>query len=352
MASDPYPGSSSAKSNGDASPFGKLSEEDLERLAQDLLAFSRPPSSSAEAETCPPTALSGDLIEDQDLFRELYESQAPDPALDELVESLLELDTSRKPHSEADVMAGTAPCLGQETTSLDPGASLPLDGPQEHRTQTDPAELTEDIDWEEDGPDPIEPWVEEVVELEEATADWTTAAKLSVPINLRSLVEALLFVGGKPVEPQQVAERVPETSATQVEEAIQEIASRYDRQCRPYMVVRSARGYLLRLRPQYAGLLQNGGPRKRVVRLSQAAIDVLALVAYGQPITARQIDQIRSVDSSHVLRHLERRGLVSRVPGTERRGKKTEYVTTPRFLEVFHLASLGDLPRPDFSAPS
>jgi segregation and condensation protein B len=88
----------------------------------------------------------------------------------------------------------------------------------------------------------------------------------------------------------------------------------------------------------------------REARLSQAAIDVLALVAYQQPIAGDQIQKLRNKPSSHVLAHLVRRGLLRiERPGAARRAP--HYYTTDRFLRLFNLGSLDDLPRSEEAGP-
>src|SRR5262249_16684663 len=96
-------------------------------------------------------------------------------------------------------------------------------------------------------------------------------------------------------------------------------------------------------RPAYCGLRERlfGGPRE--ARLTVPALDVLAIVAYRQPITRSDIDSLRGVDSAATLRQIVRLGLVAVAPVAA--GQEAGYVTTPRFLELFGLKSLDDLPR-------
>jgi segregation and condensation protein B len=86
-----------------------------------------------------------------------------------------------------------------------------------------------------------------------------------------------------------------------------------------------------------------GGQRE--ARLSTAAIDVLALVAYRQPATKAEIDSLRGADSAGLLRQLVRRGLIQVVYRADAAQREVSYGTTPRFLEWFGLQSLDDLPR-------
>ncbi len=169
------------------------------------------------------------------------------------------------------------------------------------------------------------------------------------PVELVTIVEALLFVGARPVRPEDVASKLPGTSTEEVQKAIVSLARQYAKQARPYRVVRTAKGYLTRLLPEFAHVHKKP-TRKRSVQLSPAALEVLAIIAYRQPISLEEIDKLRSARSGGLLKQLLARRLVEPVPGSENRKGKTRYRTTARFLQVFRLASLGDLPRPDFSA--
>ena len=102
---------------------------------------------------------------------------------------------------------------------------------------------------------------------------------------------------------------------------------------------------MLTLRPRYRHVIEKlyGGVRE--ARLSTAAIDVLALVAYRQPVSKPDVDAFRGADSGALLRQLVRRGLVQIVPFPGGKPKEVAYATTPRFLEMFGLQSLDDLPK-------
>ena len=164
-----------------------------------------------------------------------------------------------------------------------------------------------------------------------------------------SILEAMLFVGGPPVDSAQLALVLNTTIDDQIVRAVAELNQRYHRQRRPYEIRRSGQGYQMLLRPQFASLPRRLYGRTRQVRLSQAAVEVLSLVAYKQPVTVQEVDAIRGIDSASILRQLRRRNLIETVnapeadPTADERGVK--FQTTRRFLELFHLASLEDLPR-------
>ena len=132
--------------------------------------------------------------------------------------------------------------------------------------------------------------------------------------------------------------------AAEIDDHVRELNEIYAAQNRPYTIVSIGAGYRLTLRPQYGALRENFYGKARQARLSQAAIEVLALVAYNQPITGEQVAKLRGAPAGSVLAQLVRRQLM-RIDRPE--GKRTggQYWTTPRFLKLFGLSSLDDLPR-------
>ena len=163
----------------------------------------------------------------------------------------------------------------------------------------------------------------------------------TVPPSPVQIVEALLFVGGPSLTPEHAAEAVRGLSSDQFRECIDTLNRVYRSQNRPYAVVHGPTGYVLRVGKKYAAVRERlyGGPRE--ARLNQPALDVLALVAYRQPVARAEIDGARGADSGAVLRQLARLGLVATEPGD---GAELLYRTTARFLEVFRLRNLDDLP--------
>jgi segregation and condensation protein B len=165
------------------------------------------------------------------------------------------------------------------------------------------------------------------------------------PPPLRRVVEALLFVGGAPLTAARACETIRGLSEEQFVEAVTTLNADYRAQGRPYLIQSQAEGYALALRPRFKPVLEKlyGGPR--AARLSPAVIDVLALVAYRQPATKQEIDTLRGADCGGMLRQLVRRGLVTVVHRGDAERREVTYGTTGRFLELFHLRSLDDLPQ-------
>ncbi len=159
--------------------------------------------------------------------------------------------------------------------------------------------------------------------------------------DLVSAVEALLFVSDDPVVPADLAEALA-VSVGEVEQALRELGGRLEREG-GVQLVRLAGGYQLCTKKEYGEVVARFLKRPQR-RLSRAALEVLAIVAYKQPITAQEIQQIRGVDSDHSLRVLVERGLVEPVARKQVPGRPILYGTTKEFLHLFHLNDLSDLP--------
>jgi segregation and condensation protein B len=170
------------------------------------------------------------------------------------------------------------------------------------------------------------------------------AAGGAAPPPLVRVVEALLFVGGPPLTAERACEAVRGLTPAAFAQAVDALNRDYRRQGRPYRAQVRDRGYELALQPRYRGVLDRLYGSTREARLSPAALDVLALVAYRQPIDRPEVESLRGCDSAGPLRQLVRLGLVAVQRGEADR-REVHYGTTPRFLTLFGLRSLDDLPR-------
>jgi segregation and condensation protein B len=159
------------------------------------------------------------------------------------------------------------------------------------------------------------------------------------------ILEALLFVGGGPLTATRACQVVRGLSSEQFIEIIDNLNRHYRRQNRPYGIQPRGHGYVLSLRPRFHDVMERVFGGVREARLSTQAIDVLALVAYRQPATKVELDSLRGAESGPLLRQLVRRGLVQVVYRADASAKEVSYGTTPRFLELFGLQSLDDLPK-------
>ncbi len=159
------------------------------------------------------------------------------------------------------------------------------------------------------------------------------------------IIEALLFVGGPPLTAVRAGETVRGLTPAQFAQAIDALNQDYRGQGRPYLIQPQEQGFVLTLRPRFRGVVDRLYGSTREARLSPQAIDVLALVAYRQPATKQEIDSLRGAESGGLLRQLVRRNLITIVHRGEAAQQEVAYGTTPRFLELFGLTSLDDLPR-------
>ena len=166
-------------------------------------------------------------------------------------------------------------------------------------------------------------------------------------ITPRSILEALLFVGSPGDErltSRQVAGMMRGVRPAEIDALVRDLNADYQRRNCPYAIVEDAQGYRLSLRPEFDRLRDKFFGRTRQARLSQAAIEVLAAVAYNEPVTTEEINKLRGTASGHVLAQLVRRQLL-RLERSADKPKRSMYWTTERFLELFGLSSLSDLPR-------
>ncbi|MGY8771104.1 MAG: SMC-Scp complex subunit ScpB [Pirellulales bacterium] len=182
--------------------------------------------------------------------------------------------------------------------------------------------------------------VRELVESEEVEDD--------CELSPRTILEAILFVGSDDNEPlttEHVASKMRGVQADEVTDLIAQLNQSYLDESSPYEIVASGTGYRMSLREEFAGLREKFYGKVREAKLSQPAIDVLSLVAYNQGLTKDEADDYRGKGSGPLLNQLIRRQLVRLERETQPK-KVTRYFTTERFLAMFHLSSLEDLPQP------
>lgn len=163
----------------------------------------------------------------------------------------------------------------------------------------------------------------------------------------RTILEAMLFVGspgGEPLTPQRAAEVMRGVEPGEIPDLVEELNGQYAAAGCPYQILSEGPGYRMALRGEFAALRNRFLGRVREARLSQAALDVLAIVAYRQPISTDDVTTLRGTPSGPLLTQLVRRRLL-RIERTEEKPRKTLYYTTERFLQLFRLESLSDLPQ-------
>jgi len=159
----------------------------------------------------------------------------------------------------------------------------------------------------------------------------------------RRAIEAVVLAATEPVEPRLLAQLV-ELPVVQVEELCEELAREYEESGRGFVLVRVAGGYRYQTHPDLAAYVERFVLDARHARLSPAALETLAIVAYKQPLSRGQISAIRGVNVEATLHTLEQRGYVQEVGRDPGPGNALLYGTTTTFLERLGLDSLADLP--------
>src|SRR5262245_47421620 len=159
----------------------------------------------------------------------------------------------------------------------------------------------------------------------------------------RRIVEAIILASAEPIAPARIAAVLPSCNPSQVRAIVDELNAEYAEQRRAFEIWEVAGGYQLRSLPEFAPYLRQI-QSTRPLRLSPASLETLAVIAYRQPVTRAEIEHIRGVDVGAVLRGLLDRQLVRIAGHREVPGRPIVYATSRRFLEVFGLAKLGDLP--------
>ena len=160
---------------------------------------------------------------------------------------------------------------------------------------------------------------------------------------LKPILEALIFVSEDPISLDKMAGVLPDCPKKKLKDLLAELGQDYEERGAALEIVEVANGYQFRTRAEFApwlGRLQ----RQKFARLSRAALETLAIVAYRQPVTRAEAESIRGVDSGAVLGTLLERGLLRILGRKEVPGRPILYGTTQEFLELFGLKNLKDLP--------
>lgn len=167
---------------------------------------------------------------------------------------------------------------------------------------------------------------------------------------LLSVIEAVLFAAGDPVPAARIAQIIGEETQTVIA-AAQELAAAYEENKCGIRLVRMNDSLQLCSAPEYATYVLRVLEQRRPPKLSQSALEVLAIVAYFQPVTRAYIDQVRGVDSSYTVSSLVERGLIESCGKLEAPGRPSLYQTSALFLRTMGMTTLEELPvLPDLSS--
>ena len=159
----------------------------------------------------------------------------------------------------------------------------------------------------------------------------------------RRIVEALVLSSSEPISAAKLAEIIPYCDAGEVKDLVNELNTEYAEQDRSFEIWEVAGGFQIRTRAEFSGYLQKL-QKERALRLSQAALETLAIIAYRQPVTRAEIEDVRGVDVGATVKSLLERHLIRIAGQREVPGRPMLYGTTRRFLEIFGLESLKNLP--------
>lgn len=159
---------------------------------------------------------------------------------------------------------------------------------------------------------------------------------------LKGSIEAILFVRPEPIRLEELAQ-ILETPVSDLKLILEEMIIEYNDGKRGIQIIYTASGYMMGTNPDYSDILARmEKPVKR--RLSQAALETLAIIAYRQPVTRVEIEQIRGVKSDRIIYSLLEKELIAEAGHKPVVGKPVLYTTTTEFLKVFGISSLGELP--------
>ena len=197
---------------------------------------------------------------------------------------------------------------------------------------------------------PLDPLPPQDDELDDESAESESPQlddNAACPISPESIIESILFVGCPKdikLNSRKIAAILRDVSPKEVTKLVREINARYEKEEAAYRIESDGGVFKMILDPKLLDFQQDFYGRNRQVRLSQSAIDVMAVVAYNQPATRDQIEKIRRKPCGGVLSQLVKRELLSVVPG-ETDPKIKYYSTTDRFLDLFSLEEIADLPQ-------
>jgi len=161
---------------------------------------------------------------------------------------------------------------------------------------------------------------------------------------LKDVIESLIFVSLEPLNLETIKSICKEFSSTEIEQAVQELVESYASNDRGIQIIQAAGGYLFSTKSEYDQWIRRLLSLEQKSKLSHAALETLAAVAYHQPVTLAEISALRGVDTSHALKSLLQKKLVKITGRKKGPGRPLIYRTTDKFLNYFGLTDITDLP--------
>ena len=163
-------------------------------------------------------------------------------------------------------------------------------------------------------------------------------------VEIKRVLEALLFVSGEPLSADRVKNVLEEIDRGKIRNMFWELQHEYDMRQSGLRIVEVAGGFQVVTRPELAVWVKKLKKVKQSARLSKPSLETLAIVAYKQPIVKSEIEEIRGVDSSGVLKGLLDKHMIKIIGRKDVPGKPILYATTKEFLQYFGLRDIADLP--------
>lgn len=233
-----------------------------------------------------------------------------------------------------DIMDDTNKPAPEET--VDPDTSLEVAGPD----QTVPEEAPSVADGRPSADDPSG-------QQEDTTPELKLAGTEPFPDGTTPdlIVEAVLFSSDSPMPASRIASVIGVLSSREIRAIVERLNDKYAQANCSFRIEEIAGGFQMMTRPEFSNYLQQLYKVRSESKLSPAALETLAIVAYKQPVLRAEIEAIRGVACGEVLRSLMEKDLVKIVGRAEELGRPMLYGTTKRFMQVFGLASLEDLPK-------
>jgi len=163
---------------------------------------------------------------------------------------------------------------------------------------------------------------------------------------IKRIVEALIFASDSPIPENRISNIIQELDAEQIQAIVNGLNEEYDQNDHAFKIVRLAGGFQFVTRAEFAQYIKQYYKGRARSRLSRAALETLAIIAFKQPISRPEIDAIRGVNSDGVVKTLLERNLIQISGRSEHIGRALLYSTTPEFLQYFGVNDISDLPKP------
>jgi segregation and condensation protein B len=168
-----------------------------------------------------------------------------------------------------------------------------------------------------------------------------------------SVVEALIFAADDPISATEIITAIKaidgndmEVSEEEIETTVDNLNERYSNNGNAFTILKIANGFVYGTKPDHAKYVGYLSTEKSKRRLSQAALETLAIIAYKQPLTKPELESIRGVNSDYTINTLLEKNLITIQGRADTVGRPLLYVTTDEFLKYFGLRNIGDLPKP------